>query len=58
MFIFGGELVGFGLNRSMGVDGLVHTFTHCDCQTACGDMFVEHINLCLLTNYSLVTTSG
>jgi hypothetical protein len=56
-FFCGGELIGFGFNRSLGVDGLVHTFTHCDYQTACGDMFVEHINHHLVINCSLVTTS-
>jgi hypothetical protein len=56
-FFFDGELVGFGPNRSLGVDGSIHIFTRGDCQTSHGDMLVKHNDLHSLMNCSLVTTS-
>jgi hypothetical protein len=35
---FGGELVGYIFNQSLGVDGSIHIFTHCDCQAIRGKM--------------------
>jgi hypothetical protein len=52
-----GELVGSRFNQSLGVDGSFRTFTRCECQIGCGDMFVECIDRHSFLNYSLVTTS-
>jgi hypothetical protein len=53
---FNDELVGFWVNQSLGVNGSVCIFTHCDYQTNCGDMLVKHTNYHSLMIYSLVTT--
>ncbi len=55
-FFFDGELVSFGLNWSLGVDGSICTFTCCDCKTSHGDMLVEHFDRHELMNCSMVTT--
>ncbi len=57
-FFFGGELVGFGLNMSLGVDNSIHIFTRCDCQIGCGNMLIERTNQHSLMNCTLVTTLG
>jgi hypothetical protein len=55
---FDGELVGYGFNQSLGVDGLVCIFTQCDYQTNHGDILAECIDWHSLMNYFLVTALG
>jgi hypothetical protein len=57
-FFFCGELGRYGLNQSMGVDGLVHIFTHCDYQISHGDMSTERTDCRSLMSCSMVTTLG
>jgi len=56
-FFFGGELVGYGLNWSQGVNGSIRSFIWCDWWISCGEMLVECIDQHSLINFSLVTTS-
>jgi len=56
-FFFNGELIGYGLNQSLGVDDSICIFTHCEYWTSCGNMLAKHTDGCSLKNYSLVTTS-
>jgi hypothetical protein len=57
-FFFGGEIVGYGLNQSLGVDGLVHIFNSCDCQIGRGNILVEHTSQHSLMNCSMLITLG
>jgi hypothetical protein len=52
-----GELVGFKLNHSLGVESLIYSFTSCDYQIGHGDILVERTDQSSLMNCSLVTTS-
>ncbi len=56
-FFFDGELVKFGFNWSMGVDGSSHIFTHYDYWTSHGNMLAKRTDCHSLMNCSLVTTS-
>jgi hypothetical protein len=58
MRVFSGELDGFGLNQSLGVDGLVCTFICCNYWIVHGDILTEHTYHRSLMNYSLITTLG
>lgn len=56
-FFFDGDLVNSGPNKSLGVDGSIHTFIRCDYQTSRDNMLDERTDHCSFMNYFLVITS-
>jgi len=57
-FFISGEIIGSGLNLSLGVGGCVCIFSQWDQHVGKGDVIIEHAGLLFFKNYSLVIGSG